>query len=125
VLAGAFFGALGFAIYGFAPNGWFYLATMPVFALMGLLMPGLMGLMSRRTPPDEQGQLQGAMQSLQGIAAIIGPSIFGLTFAWSIRNEATLGIPGLAVYLAAGLLALALLIALKVARPVPAEPAVV
>jgi DHA1 family tetracycline resistance protein-like MFS transporter len=125
VLAGAFFGALGFAMYGFAPNGWFYLATMPVFALMGLLIPGLMGLMSRRTPPDEQGQLQGAMQSLQGIAAIIGPSIFGLTFAWSIRNDATLGIPGLAVYLAAAFLTLALLIALKVARPAPAEPAAV
>lgn len=123
VLAGAFFGALGFALYGFAPNGWFYLATMPVFALMGLLMPGLMGLMSRRAPPNEQGQLQGAMQSLQGIAAIIGPSIFGLTFAWSIRNEATLNIPGLAVYLAAGFLTLALLIALRVARPAPAEPA--
>lgn len=122
VLAGAFFGALGFAMYGYAPNGWFYLATMPVFALMGLLMPGLMGLMSRRTPPNEQGQLQGAMQSLQGIAAIIGPSIFGLTFAWSIRNDATLNIPGLAVYLAAAFLALALLIALKVARPAPPEP---
>ena len=36
-------------------------------------MPGLQGLMTRRVGPQEQGQLQGANQSLQGIAAIIGP----------------------------------------------------
>ncbi len=122
LLAGAFFGALGFAMYGFAPNGWFYLWTMPVFAFMSLLMPGLMGLMSRRVPPQEQGRLQGAMQSLQGVASIFGPLIFGTVFAWSLRHEATAHLPGLAVYLAAALLLAAFLLALKVARAPEAEP---
>ncbi|ATQ42586.1 TCR/Tet family MFS transporter [Caulobacter mirabilis] len=122
LLAGAFFGALGFAMYGFAPNGWFYLWTMPVFAFMSLLMPGLMGLMSRRVPPQEQGRLQGAMQSLQGVASIFGPLIFGTVFAWSLRHEATTHLPGLAVYLAAALLLAAFLLALKVAKAPEAEP---
>lgn len=122
LLVGAFCGALGFAMYAFAPSPAFYYAAMPVFAFMGLLMPGLMGLMTRRVQPHEQGQLQGAMQSLQGVAAIFGPAIFGLTFAWSLRHEATLKMPGLAVYLAAALLLAALLLALKVAKAPEAEP---
>ncbi|MFZ5669980.1 MAG: TCR/Tet family MFS transporter [Pseudomonadota bacterium] len=123
LLTGALFGCLGFAVYGFAPNGWIYLSAMPVFALMGFLTPGLMGLMSRRVSPAEQGQLQGANQGLQGIASILGPILFGLTFAWSIRHDAVLHTPGLAIYLAAGLLLIAFFIGLRVARPAPAgEP---
>src|SRR3990167_1605635 len=48
LLLGAPAGALGFAIYGFAPNGWVYVAGIPVFALMNFLQPGLQGLMTRR-----------------------------------------------------------------------------
>jgi DHA1 family tetracycline resistance protein-like MFS transporter len=121
LLAGALFGALGFAIFGFAPTTAWYLVGLPVFALMGLLMPGLMGLMSRRVPPREQGQLQGANQSLQGIASILGPLMFGLIFAWSIRQEA-FQVPGLAIWVAAGLMLLALIIGLGVARAPKAEP---
>ena len=117
LLVGAMFGCLGFLIYGFAPTGFWYLVGMPVFALMGFLQPGLMGLMSRRVGPAEQGQLQGANQSLQGIASILGPVIFGLTFAWSIHHEASLNLPGLAIWLAASFLLLAFLIGLGAAPP--------
>jgi len=40
--------------------------------------------------PREQGRLQGVGQSLQGLASVLGPILFGMTFAWSIRHEATL-----------------------------------
>ena len=56
-------------------------------------------------------------QSLQGIASIIGPSIFGLTFAFSVRHEATLHLSGLAIYLAGGLFVLAFLLAWGFAHP--------
>ena len=118
VLIGAAVGAVGFVIYGLAPNGVAYLVGIPVFAVIGLMQPGLQGLMTRRVGPTHQGQLQGANQSLQGIASMIGPLLFGLTFAWSIRHDASLHMPGLAILIAAGLLALAFLISLRVARPV-------
>ena len=122
LLVGAMFGFLGFAIYGAAPTGALYLIGTPVFALMGFLQPGLMGLMSRRVAQGEQGQLQGANQSLQGIASMVGPLIFGLTFAWAVHHDATLHQPGLPIFLAAGLLLAAFLIGLTVARPAkPAE----
>jgi DHA1 family tetracycline resistance protein-like MFS transporter len=117
VLAGASLGAAGFAIYALADKPWIYLCAIPIFALTGLMQPGLLGLMSRRVEPTRQGQLQGANQSLQGIASIVGPPLFGLTFAWAIRNDAHLHFPGLPVAIAAGLFACAFLISLRAARP--------
>jgi DHA1 family tetracycline resistance protein-like MFS transporter len=113
-------GALGFAWYGWAPDGWLYLIGTPIFALTGFIMPGLQGLMTRKVQPQEQGQLQGANQSLSGIGAMVGPAVFGLVFAWSLRA----GQPeGLAIYLAAGLLVLAMGLAALAARAAAAEPA--
>jgi DHA1 family tetracycline resistance protein-like MFS transporter len=116
LLLGACGGAIGFALYGFAPTGWIYLASAPVFALMNLMQPGLQGLMTRRVGPTEQGQLQGANQSLQGIASIIGPLVFGTLFAWAVRHDATLHMPGLPIYLASSLLAIAFVFGLRVHR---------
>jgi len=100
VLIGCAAGALGFAWYGTASTGWVYLMAAPIFAFSGFLMPGVQGLMSQRVPPTQQGQLQGANQSLQGIAGIIGPPLFGLSFAFAVRHDATLHLPGLPIYLA-------------------------
>ncbi len=119
VLLGAAAGAIGFAWYGFAPTGWLYLLGIPIFAMVNFLTPGLQALMTRRVAPHQQGQLQGANQSLQGIAAVFGPLIFGLVFAWSIRADSVLHAPGLAIYLAGGLLASAFLLALHSARAPP------
>lgn len=116
LLLGAAAGATGFAIYGMANTGWAYMIGIPVFALMNFLMPGLQGLMTRRVEPSGQGQLQGANQALQGIASVIGPVIFGMTFAWSIRHDGVMHQPGLAIYLASGLLVCAFLLSLKVGR---------
>ncbi|MBA4014283.1 MAG: tetracycline resistance MFS efflux pump [Phenylobacterium sp.] len=117
LLLGAAAGAAGFTIYGLANTGWSYMIGVPVFALMNFLMPGLQGLMTRRVEPSAQGQLQGANQALQGIASVIGPIVFGMTFAWSIRHDGVMHQPGLAIYLAAGLLVCAFLLSLRVGRP--------
>lgn len=122
LLIGLLAGAAGFLWYGWAPTGLLYLLGAPVFALTGFIMPGLQGLMTRRVEPHEQGQLQGANQGLTGIAAIVGPQIFGLTYAWSLRGTHP---EGLAIWLAGGLLALGLGLAFAAARaPQPeAQPA--
>jgi DHA1 family tetracycline resistance protein-like MFS transporter len=122
ILLGAAAGIVGFIWYGTATVGWVYLLGAPIFALWSLMMPGVQGLMSRRLPPQQQGQMQGANQSLAGIAAILGPPLYGEVFAWSIRHDATLHMPGLPIYLAAGLLACAFVLAAAVARPAP-QPA--
>ena len=118
VLLGLISGILGFAWYASASAGWAYLLGAPVFAFTGLVMPGMQALMTRQVSPQEQGQLQGANQSLMGIGSILGPILFGGVFAWSIRHE-TFHLPGMAIYVAAGLVTLALLLALRTARSAP------
>lgn len=121
VLLGLLSGVIGFAWYAAAPTGLLYLMAVPVFAFTGLLMPGLQGLMTSRVSPSEQGQLQGANQSLMGLASIIGPILFSGTFAWTLRHE-SLNLPGLPIYIAAAILGVAMLIALAAARKA-AQPA--
>lgn len=99
MLAGATSAALALGWYAFAPSGLIYLIGMPISALWGLLIPGLQGLMTRRVGAHEQGQLQGANQSLIGIASVVGPLLFGLSFAWAVRHPAW-QLPGLPMLLA-------------------------
>lgn len=112
LIAGLAFGALGFAIYGLAPTPFWYWLGLPVFSLMGLNQPAVMALMTRRVAPSQQGQLQGANASIVGLTGLIGPGLFTLTFAWSIRTDPPM--PGFAVLLAAALLLAAMILAVVV-----------
>jgi DHA1 family tetracycline resistance protein-like MFS transporter len=115
VMAGAAAGIAGFLIYAMAPTSAVYFIGMPIFALMGIMQPGLQGLMTQHVSGMEQGRLQGATQSTGGIAAIIGPTIFPLSFAYALR--ALPALPGLPILIAAGILALGLALAAHSARP--------
>jgi DHA1 family tetracycline resistance protein-like MFS transporter len=122
MLLGMASGAIGFSIYGLAPTQEIYWIGMPVFALMGLVQPGLQGLMTRRVQPHEQGQLQGANSAIAGLTGLVGPGLYTVIFAWSLRNEATAHMPGLAVLVAGGMMALGFVLALGIAREPKAAP---
>ena len=85
-------------------------------ALWGIANPAAMGIMSRRVGADEQGQLQGANASIQGIANLIGPGLFTLSFALAIRPELGLQAPGTPFVIAALLLLASMAIAWRVTR---------
>jgi MFS transporter, DHA1 family, tetracycline resistance protein len=95
-------GALSFAAMALAPSPvWFVIAILPA-SLMGLAEPTLKGMLSRAVPETEQGQLQGALQSLASVAGIAGPVFFGWVYAVS-----TGWMPGLGFLIGAGILVLA------------------
>lgn len=71
-------------------------------------------LMSKHVGPSEQGELQGAMGSLRGIAMMLGPVIFAWTFAQATGPWRALGLFGTAFFVAAAMLVVALAIALRV-----------
>lgn len=99
-------GTLSFLAMGLAPGVvWFIAAMMPA-SLMGLAEPTLKSMLSRRVAESEQGQLQGAMQSLASVAGITGPVFFGWVYA--VSNAA---MPGLSFVIAAGILAMATIFA--------------
>jgi DHA1 family tetracycline resistance protein-like MFS transporter len=117
LVIGLLFGAIGFAVYGVAPTGWLFCVGVPVMALWGLASPTAGGLMSKRVSATEQGQLQGANSSVQGIANLVAPVIFALLFAYAIGAGRGWGLPGAPFLLAAILLVAAAGLAWHVTRP--------
>ncbi|HEY0107472.1 MAG TPA: TCR/Tet family MFS transporter [Rhizomicrobium sp.] len=111
LLAGAAFPIVGLGICGLAPNPWLYMLGVPFNCLWQLVIPGLQGLMTRRVGPTEQGQLQGANQSLAGMAGVFGPILFGTGFDAALRHPQW-HVPGLPFFLASATMALCFAIAL-------------
>ena len=116
LIVGLLFGAVGFFVYGIASTGMVFLIGVPLMALWGVSNPSSLALMSRHVGADEQGQLQGANASIQGIANLFGPGLFTLTFAFAIRPELGVHVPGAPFVLATALLLAATLIAWRATR---------
>ncbi len=104
MLIGLLGGAAGFAGYGLAPSPAWFLLAVPVMSIWGIGGPALQALMSRRVPAEEQGRLQGASSSLQGVAGLLGPGLFSTALALAIGDWAWLGLPGLPMLVASALL---------------------
>jgi DHA1 family tetracycline resistance protein-like MFS transporter len=121
LLIGLSFATLAFAYYSWAPTGVFYLLCMPFSSLSGLITPGLQGLMTRHVGPSEQGQLQGANQSMGGIASLVGPSVFGFSFAWAVRNP-QFHMPGVSLGIAAAITGLCLLLTFRTPKATAMAP---
>ncbi len=123
MVLGLFCGALGFAGYGLAPTGAWFMAALPLVALWGVGGPALQSLMSRRVPADAQGRLQGAASSVQGLAQLLGPTLFAGSFALAIDRGWDL--PGAPFLLSGALLLGGLALGWRVTRPPAGEPPVV
>jgi DHA1 family tetracycline resistance protein-like MFS transporter len=108
LIVGLLFGALGFAIYGFAAYGWIFWLGIPLMSIWGISGPTAQGMMCRRVSPSEQGQLQGAISSLRGISGMLGPALFTLTFAAFIGRWREFQLPGAPFLLSSILLLVAM-----------------
>ncbi len=106
MLVGLGVGAVGFALYGVARRPWLFLVAMAVQAVWGLALPPSQALMTRYVDAGKQGQLQGAISSLRGMAMIAGPPVFSGVFAGALARARPL--PGMPWFLAAGLVLVAL-----------------
>jgi len=123
LIVGLACGVVGFAGYGLAPTGLWFWSFMPVASLWGLSSPPLQGMMSQQVDGTEQGKLQGANTSVNGIAQLIGPSLFTLAFSSAVSAGTMPGVPFL---IASALVGGALLVGLwtvRLARPEVTAPA--
>jgi MFS transporter, DHA1 family, tetracycline resistance protein len=114
LLTGLSFAALGFAMYGWASSSWMIFVAIAVNSLWSLAGPTSQALMTQHVSSAEQGELQGAIASLRGIAMIIGPQIFAMTFAFFIAPQHLM--PSAPWYLASLLVVISLVIAWVVAK---------
>ena len=73
-------------------RSWLFFVGIVPLCLWGLAHAAAQAMMSRRVTPQEQGELQGAIGSIRGVAAMIGPLLFTTVFAIGIAH----GVPGAA-----------------------------
>ncbi|UGQ48297.1 MFS transporter [Massilia endophytica] len=76
-LLGLASGCITYLLYGLATQGW----MMYVLILCNLLAfaagPALQGIISKSTPPTEQGELMGSLQSISSVGIIFMPLVGG------------------------------------------------
>ena len=120
VVVGMFCYIVGFLLFAFASQGWMMFVFTAVFALGGLAGPALQGSISGQVPPNEQGELQGALTSLISATGVVGPLVMTNLFAWFTRPNAPLRFPGMPFLAGAGLTLVALLVAASPLRRLPA-----
>ena len=109
-------GVAGFSVFAAAPSTPIFMMGIPLLSLWGLSSPPMQSLMSRRVGPTEQGQLQGALMSLFGVAGMIAPLLFTQVFAVAISPRWGLHFPGAPYWLAAVLMLGSFTIAWSVTR---------
>ncbi len=120
MLTGLSFACVSYVAMGLAPTSLAFWLVIPLSALGSLTGPATQGLMSRRVGRGEQGQLQGANTSIRGIAGLIGPAMFTMTFAAFLhKGDMSFDLPGAAFVLAAILVVFAIPLASWAAREVP------
>jgi DHA1 family tetracycline resistance protein-like MFS transporter len=122
LLLGLLFSSTGFVLFGIATEGWMIYAFLPVLSLSGIAGPAVQAIITGQVGPKEQGELQGAINSLQGLAAIIGPLIGTTLLARFGPADVALRIPGAPFFASAAFTFTGLLLAVRALRSTPKAP---
>jgi len=94
VIVGLSIDVVAFVALGFIQNGWVALALTPLTALGSIAGPALQGIMSRRADDNQQGELQGALASINAVATIAAPLVVTQTFWYFTKDDAAIYLPG-------------------------------
>lgn len=113
VYVGLFLYTIGMLLFAFAAQGWMMYAFLIPYCLGGIAGPALQGIMSSQIPPNEQGELQGALTGIMSATSIIGPVIMNNLFAYYTGVTAPIYFPGAPFILGALLMLGSLLFTFK------------
>lgn len=122
VILGLGIDVVAFIALGFVTNGWVALALTPLTALGSIAGPALQGIMSRTASDDQQGELQGALTSINAVASIVAPMMMTQTFFYFTHSNAVAYLPGAPFLLAAVLVVGAILVYLPMLRSTVPDP---
>jgi DHA1 family tetracycline resistance protein-like MFS transporter len=104
--------------YVFGSSGTTALIICLFIGVQGMVMPSINAMMSRRTPEDQQGELQGFNGSLAALAALISPLIYNTSLSYYTSPEAPVFFVGAPFVLSATLGTIAL-VSLFFLKPAP------
>jgi len=111
IYLGLFLYSLGLALFAFATEGWMMFAFLVPYCLGGISGPSLQSILAGHVPPNEQGELQGALTSLMSLTTIIGPPMMNNLFYHFTKDNALIHFPGVSFLLGAIFMLLSTVIA--------------
>ncbi len=80
VLFSQLIGAITFALYGLSTQGWMMYAAIIFGSLGNLGQAASQSIVTKSTPSDKQGSVQGALSALASLTGIVGPPLAGLVY---------------------------------------------
>jgi MFS transporter, DHA1 family, tetracycline resistance protein len=114
IIAGLVFYAIGLVLIAFATHGWLMYIYMIPYCLGGISGPALQGFITSRVESNEQGELQGGLNSLVSIATVIGPLLMSSLFAhFTSPKTSSIYFPGAPYLLGAILMVMSVFIAMR------------
>ncbi|MGE3310983.1 MAG: TCR/Tet family MFS transporter [Limisphaerales bacterium] len=121
---GLLISALGMIGYGLATEGWMIYVILVFASFGGIAGPAAQGLVSRGTPDNQQGAVQGALASVGSVAGVVAPPVATGLFGWFIGPGAPAHLPGIPFYFGAFLMLAAIGLARRSFRrsPNPGTP---
>jgi len=102
-------GIASYLVVAFVPYGGVILALLLVNGFSGMVMPSLNAMMSMRTPPSQQGELQGLIGSLSALSLMIAQFTYNYALAAFTETGAPMRFPGAPFVIAATIGAIAFL----------------
>ncbi|MFD1256518.1 TCR/Tet family MFS transporter [Mucilaginibacter terrae] len=114
IVTGLLFYAIGLVLIAFASKGWMMYLFMIPYCLGGISGPALQGLITSKVEANEQGELQGSLNSLLSITTVIGPLLMSSLFAHFTNPKASsIYFPGAPYLLGAILMLISTFIAVR------------
>lgn len=107
-MIGMAFGIISFMITTILTNGAIALMLNVLNGFSGMAMPTINAMMSMRTPPDQQGELQGLTGSMSALAFLLAQLVYNNSLATFTAKDAVMYFPGAPFVISAGLGAFAL-----------------
>ncbi len=105
---------LGLVLFALATQSWMMFAFLIPYCLGGIAGPSLQSVISGHVPPNQQGELQGALTSLMSLTTIIGPPVMSFTFSYFTTDKAPFYFPGMHFLIGAVCMFLSIIIIYKV-----------
>jgi MFS transporter, DHA1 family, tetracycline resistance protein len=78
---------IGMFLFGIATQGWLMFVFLVPYCFGGIAQPALQAVMAGQVPANAQGELQGALASLQSASAIIGPLLMNNLFFYVTKGK--------------------------------------
>jgi DHA1 family tetracycline resistance protein-like MFS transporter len=116
IYSGLLLYTIGMSLFAIAGQGWMMFIFLIPYCCGGIAQPALQAAMAENVPANQQGELQGALASLQSANMIIGPLLMNNLFYFFSHDKAPVYLPAAPFIFGALCLLIAFIVAYKSLR---------